>query len=163
MSERIDQARAEAERRYPVGPVGMFEPALRAAFQRGAEWADANPQPRTITTSEELDALPTGSIVLSDKGHAWQKAPKRKRMSAPGWVCADPIYPGIYNHPDSQRGAIFYSGPAVVLHLPEATDDPVIPETCAACGKPAEGFAMINDERFCHPDEGPSCYMGGRR
>ena len=52
MSERIDQARAEAERRYPVGPVGMFEPALRAAFQRGAEWADDNPQPRTITLAQ---------------------------------------------------------------------------------------------------------------
>ena len=38
-----------------------------------------------------------------------------------------------------------------------------VPTHCAACGKPAEGFAMINDERFCHPDEGPSCYMGGQR
>lgn len=36
-----------------------------------------------------------------------------------------------------------------------------IPDTCAACGKPATGFAMINDQRFCHPDQGPSCYMGG--
>ena len=38
-----------------------------------------------------------------------------------------------------------------------------VPTHCAACGKPAEGFAMINDERFCHPDDGPSCYMGGQR
>ena len=45
----------------------------------------------------------------------------------------------------------------------EGDDAIVVPTHCAACGKPAEGFAMINDERFCHPDEGPSCYMGGRR
>ena len=38
-----------------------------------------------------------------------------------------------------------------------------VPTHCAACGKPAEGFAMINDQRFCHPDDGPSCYMGGQR
>ena len=45
----------------------------------------------------------------------------------------------------------------------EEDDSTDVPTHCAACGKPAEGFAMINDERFCHPDEGPSCYMGGRR
>ena len=45
----------------------------------------------------------------------------------------------------------------------EGDDAIVVPAHCAACGKPAEGFAMINDQRFCHPDEGPSCYMGGRR
>ena len=52
MSDRHEQARAEAARRYPVGPVGMFEPALRAAFQRGAEWADDNPRPCTITAGQ---------------------------------------------------------------------------------------------------------------
>ena len=45
----------------------------------------------------------------------------------------------------------------------EVDDSTDVPTTCAACGKPAEGFAMINDQRFCHPDEGPSCYMGGRQ
>ena len=45
----------------------------------------------------------------------------------------------------------------------EGDDAIVVPTHCAACGKPATGFAMVNDERFCHPDEGPSCYMGGQR
>ena len=45
----------------------------------------------------------------------------------------------------------------------EVDDSTDVPTHCAACGKPATGFAMINDERFCHPDEGPSCYMGGQR
>ena len=52
MSERQAQIEDEAARRYPVGPVGMFEPALRAAFQRGAEWADDNPRPCTITAGQ---------------------------------------------------------------------------------------------------------------
>lgn len=34
-----------------------------------------------------------------------------------------------------------------------------IPTECAACGRPAEGFAMVDDRRYCHPDDGPSCYM----
>lgn len=38
-----------------------------------------------------------------------------------------------------------------------------IPENCAACGKPAEGFAMVGELRYCHPDDGPSCYMGENR
>lgn len=75
-----------------------------------------------ITTSAELNALPVGSVVLSDKGHAWQKCPHRERMSAGGWLCADRVYPGIYNDPISQRGAIFYSAPATVLYIPE--EDP---------------------------------------
>lgn len=30
---------------------------------------------------------------------------------------------------------------------------------CARCGKdPAEGFAMIGDDRYCHESERPSCY-----
>lgn len=86
--------------------------------------ADANPQPPTITKSEEMDALPLGAVILSDKGHAWQKVPHRIGfMSTGGWLCADPIYPGIYNDPDMQKGAIFYDGPATVLYLPEVTDD----------------------------------------
>lgn len=80
----------------------------------------ARPQPRTITTSDEMDALPFGAVVLSDKGQAWQKVHHRAGfMSTGGWLCADPIYPGIYNDPDMQKGAIFYDGPATVLYLPE--------------------------------------------
>ena len=32
-------------------------------------------------------------------------------------------------------------------------------EACVRCGlNPAEGFATIDGERYCHPDEGRSCY-----
>ena len=91
-----------------------------AAARLRIEAEHANPQPRTITTSDEMDALPFGAVVLSDKGHAWQKVHHRAGfMSTGGWLCADPIYPGIYNDPDMQKGAIFYDGPATVLYLPE--------------------------------------------
>lgn len=36
-------------------------------------------KPRTITTAEELDALPVGSVVKDDDGHAHLKYPR-------GWV-----------------------------------------------------------------------------
>ena len=117
----MDQARAEAGRRYPVGPVGMFEPALRAAFQRGAEWADASPQLRTITLAQ--------SEVILEAGRTGRYEDHEAALRAAGIEVDDAIN---------------------------------IPADCAACGKPAEGLAMINDERFCHPDEGPSCYMGGQ-
>jgi len=31
---------------------------------------------------------------------------------------------------------------------------------CGRCGKPATGFAAINDQRYCHgdDDETPTCY-----
>lgn len=33
-------------------------------------------------------------------------------------------------------------------------------EPCASCGKPAQGFATIDDQRYCHGDgERPTCYM----
>ena len=40
-------------------------------------------------------------------------------------------------------------------------------ELCARCGQVAQGFAMINGKRYCHPDAGPDCYhiesvWGGR-
>lgn len=52
MSDRLRQARAEAERRYPGGQRRFTEANLQAAFQQGAAWADANPQPTTITRTE---------------------------------------------------------------------------------------------------------------
>jgi hypothetical protein len=38
---------------------------------------------------------------------------------------------------------------------------------CVVCGKdPAEGYASIwhdgKEDWYCHPDEGPSCYVGDR-
>lgn len=34
---------------------------------------------------------------------------------------------------------------------------------CGYCGKEAQGFATINDVRYCHPDEGQDCYQLARR
>lgn len=33
-------------------------------------------------------------------------------------------------------------------------------EVCVRCGNPARGFAMIDQDRFCHGDEddSPTCY-----
>ena len=121
MSERQTQARAEAERRWP-GKITLVAPIMQARFLDGVEWADAHPQPRTITLAESEAILEAGRT-------------------------------GRY---EDHEAALRAAGVEV--------DDSIdVPTHCAACGKPAEGFAMINDERFCHPDEGPSCYMGGRR
>lgn len=33
-------------------------------------------------------------------------------------------------------------------------------DTCARCGEPAQGYANIDSERYCHGDqERPTCYM----
>ena len=75
MSERMHQARAEAWRRYPEGwdpyneePVDDwgYSECQREAFQRGVEWADANPQPRTIT-HDDLGAAYT--VFMGAEGH----------------------------------------------------------------------------------------------
>lgn len=29
---------------------------------------------------------------------------------------------------------------------------------CKRCGQPAEGYAFIGDDRYCHPDDGVDCY-----
>ena len=50
MSERRQQAWDEAQRRYPPGD-------RQAGFVAGAAWADDNPQPRTITREQFLEAL----------------------------------------------------------------------------------------------------------
>ena len=126
MSERMDQARAEAERRWPVAngddPIDLEAHFAQAVFAQGVEWADANPRPRTITLSQSEAILEAGRT-------------------------------GRY---EDHEAALRAAG----IEVDDAID---VPTHCAACGQPAEGFAMINDERFCHPDEGPSCYMGGRR
>jgi len=36
-------------------------------------------------------------------------------------------------------------------------------DTCGLCGRtPAAGFAMIGDVRYCHPDQGKSCYVAAQ-
>jgi hypothetical protein len=37
---------------------------------------------------------------------------------------------------------------------------PLHSHPCGLCGRrPAEGFASIGDHWYCHPDNGPSCYV----
>ena len=115
MSERAEAARdafyqARWEKKERLDPLRF-----------GVRWADAHPQPHTITLSQ--------SEAILEAGRAGRYEDHEAALRAAG------------------------------IEVDDSTD---VPTPCAACGKPAEGFAMINDERFCHPDEGPSCYMGGQ-
>lgn len=67
------------------------EAELRAGFPTEAEYAiniarhlraAGYTEPRTITTAEDMDALPVGSVVLDLEGHAWGKRTE-------GWVLFD--------------------------------------------------------------------------
>ena len=69
MSERRQQARAKAWRRYPEewdpyneGAVDDwgYSKGQREAFCAGVEWADENPQPRTITLAQSEAILEAG-------------------------------------------------------------------------------------------------------
>ena len=71
-----------------------------------------------VASAAELDALPVGSVVLGQGGLAWQKCPKRERMSSGGWLCADRVYPGIYSAPAISAILGYPHGPAVVLYRP---------------------------------------------
>ena len=53
MSERRQAAWDEAQRRYPTSD-------RQAGFASGAAWADANPQPRTITLAQSEAILEAG-------------------------------------------------------------------------------------------------------
>lgn len=66
------------------------------------------PAPRIVTTREELDALPEGSIVLSPAGHAWEKAPDED------WYTTDDIEDGF-----SARRLLADIGYATVLWTPQ--------------------------------------------
>ena len=65
MSERMDQARAEAylhRKRFDLSSdYGL-------GFMDGVEWADANPQPRTITLSQS-EAILEAARALREQGN----------------------------------------------------------------------------------------------
>lgn len=72
MSDRHEQARAEAERRYPAYPEFDQDDrdhtnAMRYIFLGGVEWADANPKPHTITR-DELRTFKTTWWLADRKG-----------------------------------------------------------------------------------------------
>ena len=70
-------------------------------------------KPRTVTTAEELDALPVGSVVLDDDGDAWKL---HHRMERPDktwhtyWTMAD-----FSDNLDGSETLAEYL-PATVLH-----------------------------------------------
>ena len=60
MSERQAQIEDEAARRYPEHGREFLTGMTFHSFQRGAAWADANPQPRTITLAQSEAILEAG-------------------------------------------------------------------------------------------------------
>lgn len=66
MSTLHEQARAEAEKRYPYGnhPRRWMVDADRDAYEQGfLAGHEAATRTREVTTVTELDALPVGSVV----------------------------------------------------------------------------------------------------
>lgn len=111
MTTLHEQARAEAEKRYPNVPRSESWSNLRAqnayvdGFLAGHEAATRT---RDITTVAELDALPVGSVVMFEDG-AVAKQLHRDRWSFVG-----------YNNPVSKGARMLYKYfPARVLHEPE--------------------------------------------
>lgn len=86
MSTLHEQARSEAEKRWPdttaltTGGVKTLRRVFSDGFLAGHEAATRT---RAVTTVTELDALPVGSVVLNDRGVAWQKRGANHR-----WYCA---------------------------------------------------------------------------
>lgn len=58
------------------------------------------------------------------------------------------------NHRVSDRGA----DQAYWLILARAALAVFEKAQCKRCGKLAEGYAFINGDRYCHPDDGVDCY-----
>ena len=67
-------------------------------------------KPRTITTAEELDALPVESVVMSNMGNVYVKDFDLDDPSAIWWVTAGAV---------SEYPSISITLPATVLHEPE--------------------------------------------
>jgi len=74
MTTLHEQAQAEAEKRWSAtyGQAAWSQHVARVgAFVQGAEWAAT--RTREVTTVDELDALPIGSVVLNANGVAFVK------------------------------------------------------------------------------------------
>lgn len=67
MTTLHEQARAEAEKRYEVLPLqSIFEQGVFAGHE-------AATRTRVVTTVTELDALPIGSVVLSEQSAVFER------------------------------------------------------------------------------------------
>jgi hypothetical protein len=117
-----EQARAEAEKRYPFRThdtevMRWQKRQHRVTFTDGyLAGHEAATRTRVVTTVDQLDALPIGSVVLSAHGIAWQRL-------VSGWHCT--------NRPDQDSSTswdLWYSMRRIrvhrrfrVLHDPEET------------------------------------------
>lgn len=71
-----EQARAEAEKRWPNGTIRteVGNPTFRRIFTDGfLAGHEAATRTRVVTTVIELDALPVGSVVLSEQGAVFER------------------------------------------------------------------------------------------
>ena len=82
-TERDELARIIAERYHAAHDgVTVLDSAIADAIL-----AAGYVKPRQVTTVEELDALPAGTIVRDSKGFAWQKY-RRPISNNPAWFPA---------------------------------------------------------------------------
>lgn len=72
-SDRLAQARAEAEQQYPGGSRRFTQANLQAAFQQGWLAADANPKPHIITQEQRRVAVwrAMEEYGISKEGASW--------------------------------------------------------------------------------------------
>ena len=98
-----EQARAEAEKRWPE-PRSLTRGGMVVGFEEGfLAGHEAATRTRDITTVAELDALPIGSVVLSEQGAVFEHDhdgfwaepgftwhPMSKDMALPARVLYDP-------------------------------------------------------------------------
>lgn len=84
-----------------------------AAALRGSPYLDGYRKPRTITTAEELDALPTKSAILDRNGTPWVGDGDKVEPWAS--VCEDPYGGPIW------KNSVDIALPVTVLHDPAVT------------------------------------------
>ena len=97
-----DAAKAYADKKCPnlSRPFSIIKPAAAEAFDAGVAYERESRRPRVITTAAELDALPTGSVVLDADGDSWQKRTDRWAMvGIERLYSADHVFSDTGNHP----------------------------------------------------------------
>ena len=89
MTEQDSLARVLHADDLAHGRVGLsfedVDPGVRDWYLDNADaalaWFAEHRGPRVVSTVEELDALPEGSVVLDHEGEAWQRVADQR------WVC----------------------------------------------------------------------------
>lgn len=122
MTSIHEQARAQAEKRYPVGMCNLRSPEYgsiaRVSFEAGyLAGHEVATRTRVVSTVTELDALPVGSVFMDGTGGVWQ-------------VVREEESEGGYKYESIDRGgrqqaltfSIGYDLPARVLYDPEVPE-----------------------------------------